>query len=67
MIALERFQAIARQSCQVSKARCSIQPIKTHLGLPRKTGKLLDCKPLGAPIPIAYRWSLASSIYDLRK
>ena len=51
-IAFERFQAIARQSCQIGETRRGIQSIKTHLGLPRKTREFLDpltgSNPLGA-------------------
>ena len=57
-IAIERFQPIARQRSQVSEARRSIQPIKPHLGLPRKARELPDTvtgsKPLGALIPIGH-------------
>jgi hypothetical protein len=36
-IAFERFESVTWQSRQIGKACCCLEPIKTHLSLPRKT------------------------------
>jgi hypothetical protein len=72
-IAFECLQPIARQRRQISNACCGIEPVKAHLGLPRKARELFDVPPRGKP-----RGSLVSTAdnhgsrynsinYDLRK
>jgi hypothetical protein len=72
-VAFERFESVTGQSRQIGKACGRLQPIETHLSLPRKARELPDMssggKPFGSLIPTAdnHGGKPRSRIYELRK
>jgi hypothetical protein len=71
-VAFKCFKPVTRQSRQVSQAGGCVKPVKTHLGLPGKAGKLLDvpsgCKPFGRLAAVAdITAEPFSRTYELRK